>query len=73
MLQRNAQDPITLILQLAARRGFEIMRQREQIADTTPLNTNPPTQGDLCKDGENCNSRNCACNNGVENVTDTAS
>jgi hypothetical protein len=54
-------DPIITILQLAARRGFEIMRQREQIADTTPLNTNAHGEGRLCKDGENGNSRKRAC------------
>jgi len=47
-LQPNTQDPIVQILQLAARRGFEILRQREQIADTTPLTHDAPDsdQGD---------------------------
>jgi hypothetical protein len=65
-------DPIVQILQEAARRGFEIMRQREQTADTTPLNTNAHGEGHLCKDGENGNSRNCACKGLDQNVTDTS-
>jgi hypothetical protein len=49
MLQTNYQnDPIVEILRLAARRGFEIMRQREQIAAITPLKQDAPDgdQGD---------------------------
>jgi len=51
-------DPLVLILQLAARRGFEIMRQREQIAGTSPLSANAPDEGRLRDDGANGNSRN---------------
>ena len=35
--------------------------QQSQTADTTPLNTNAPGEGRLCKDGENGNSRKRAC------------
>ena len=57
-LQPSDQDPIVQILQLAARRGFEIMRQREQAAGTTPLTHDAPDgdQGDG-SDGANGNSR----------------
>lgn len=52
-------DPIVQILQLAAQRGFEIMRQREQIAGTTALTHDAPDgdQGDG-NGGANGNSRN---------------
>jgi hypothetical protein len=41
-------DPIVQILQLAARRGFEIMREREQITGTKALKHDAPDgdQGD---------------------------
>lgn len=61
VFQPNAPDPIIEILQLAAARGFQIMREREQrIAageSATPLSTNAPTQGHLCDDGAKGNSR----------------
>jgi hypothetical protein len=65
-------DPIIQILQLAARRGFEIMRQREQVAGTTPLSANAPDEGRLRDDGANGNSRN-SCLQGVDQNADTNS
>jgi len=55
---QNSQDPIVQILQLAARRGFQILAEREQIAGTIPLSTNAPDEGRLRDGGANGNSRN---------------
>ena len=41
-LNRQFDDPIVLILQLAAKRGFALMRQGEQHVDTTPTKHNAP-------------------------------
>src|SRR5689334_6963069 len=60
-LQHTDQDPSAQILVVAYRRGLAI-RQNSQPAtgeSATPLNTNAPTQGRLCKDGAKANSRNC--------------
>jgi hypothetical protein len=59
--QPNDPDPIVTILQEAARRGFEIMRQREQIKTgevQSVKNTKAPDEGPLRDDGANANSRN---------------
>jgi hypothetical protein len=58
-LQPNTQDPIVQILILAARRGFQIMAEREQVAGTTASEHNAP-HGELGigNGGAKGNSRN---------------
>jgi hypothetical protein len=57
-LQPNSLDPIVQVLMLAARRGFQILAEREQIAGTTALKHDAPDgdQGDG-NSGANGNSR----------------